>query len=94
MIPFSFVPGGIASSTFAYFRMSKESFGAILCFIGRKSTLVITVDDSTEILVKSNSGGGIEGLDLPDERFRMLPPPPENDGIFWRGILLIWEGGR
>lgn len=54
---------------FAYFRFGKEAFGAILVFISRKTKLVITVDDETEILVKRNGAGGIEGLELPDERF-------------------------
>lgn len=69
MIPFSFVPGGLAAGTFAYFRMSKQAFASILCIISRKTKLVITLDDETEILLKRNDGGGFDSLELPDERF-------------------------
>lgn len=63
----SLVPGGVRESYWQYITFSKESFTRTLVWISRKTTFVITVDDSIDLekVVVRDAHGSFKAFKFP-----------------------------
>ena len=61
------MPGGVRELYWDYIKFSKESFTRVLVWISRKTTLIVTVDESIDLatLVEREQDGAFKGFKFP-----------------------------